>query len=166
MAEVHPNLQVLKSSRKKAQRGDVFTMQLPDDSFLFGRVVSTEAKWTLAAGADPAILIYIYRERSRVAELPAVTALKADQLLVSPMMTNQLPWSKGYFQTLANMSLEPGDVLPQHCFLSASRGHYFDEHGNELPGPVEPVGDYALHSFRTIDDQVSDALGIPRVPDA
>lgn len=49
----------------------------------------------------------------------------------------------------------------QHCFLSASRGKYFDDQGHELPGPIEPVGDYRLHSLRTIDDEISDALGIP-----
>jgi hypothetical protein len=165
MTEVETNLRVLKPSRKKPQPGDVFAMQLPDETFLFGRVVSTQAKWTLAAGADPAVLIYVYRERSSIAELPDGAVLKPSRLLVSPIMTNQRPWSKGYFQTLANLPLGPGDVLAQHCFLSASRGRYFDEHGNELRGPVEPVGDHALQSFRTIDDQVSDAVGIPRVPE-
>ncbi len=80
------------------------------------------------------------------------------------MMTNKLPWSKGYFQTVDHWPLEPGDLLRQHCFLSGARARYFDEAGNELPGPVEPVGDYGLHSFRTIDDAVSDALGIDRAP--
>jgi hypothetical protein len=90
--------------------------------------------------------------------------MRPDRLLVSPIMTNRLPWTRGYFETLANVPLEVGDVLPRHCFLSASRGRYFDDAGNELAGAIEPVGDYALHSFSTIDDQISDKLGIPRVP--
>ncbi|WP_019876256.1 Imm26 family immunity protein [Sporichthya polymorpha] len=164
MTAAQTNLRVLKPSRKKPQPGDVFAMQLPDESFLFGRVVSTQAQWTLAAGADPANLIYIYRGRSVTVDLPDRAAMRPDRLLVSPIMTNQRPWSMGYFQTLANLPLEAAEVLPRHCFLSASRGRYFDEHGRELPGPVEPVGDHALHSFRTIDDQVSDAMGICRAP--
>jgi hypothetical protein len=76
-------------------------------------------------------------------------------------MTNTLPWSKGYFQTLENRPLGASDVLRSHCFRS-SGGKYYDESCVELPGPKEPCGDWGLHSFRTIDDAVSDALGIPQ----
>ncbi len=97
-------------------------------------------------------------------EPPSRSELSPDRLLVSPMMTSRLPWSKGYFETVAHWPLKPDDVLPQHCFLSAARGRYFDEKGNELPGPIEPVGDYGLHSYRTIDDAMSGALGFDRMP--
>ncbi|QGQ21151.1 hypothetical protein GC089_16365 [Cellulomonas sp. JZ18] len=152
------NLRVLKASRKKPRAGDLFVMQLPDGSHLFGRVISTDAQ---AGPSMPgAVLIYVYRQRFPGKDVPDRSALSRDHLLVSPMMTNHLPWSKGYFETVAHRPLEPGDVLPQHCFLSAARGRYFDERGNELPGPIEPVGDYGLHSYRTIDDAVSEALGL------
>jgi hypothetical protein len=154
------NLRVLKPSRKVPRAGDVFVMQLPDDRYLCGRVMSTNA---MAGESMPgAILIYVYRQRFNSKTLPERSQLSRDQLLVSPMMTNRLPWSKGYFETVAHWPLEHMDALPQHCFLSAARGRYFDEKGNELAGPVEPVGDYGLHSFRTIDDAVSAALGFDR----
>lgn len=164
MTEAVTNLRVLKPSRKKPKPGDVFALQI-EEQFLFGRVISTDAKWTLAEGAGPAVLIYIFRGRSSEKAVPDRAAMRPEQLLVSPIMTNQLPWSRGYFETLANVPLAADEVLPQHSFLSASRGRYFDERGAELPGPIEPVGDHGLHSFRTIDDQVSDALGVPRAPE-
>ena len=160
--EVVTNLRVLAPSRKAPRPGDLFAMQLPDERFLFGRVVSTEARWTVAGGSDPAILIYVYRQPSKVGEVPAGSAMRVGELLVPPIMINRLPWSRGYFQTLSRVPLESEDVLPQHCFHSASRGRYYDEHGNELWGPTQPVGDHGLHSFRTVDDLISDALGIPR----
>ncbi|OFI37026.1 hypothetical protein BIU82_11495 [Arthrobacter sp. SW1] len=163
MTESVTNLRVLKPSRKKPQPGDVFAFQLAEKPFLFGRVISTEVRWTVAQNALPAILIYIFRDQSLEKTVPERVRLRPDRLLVSPMMTNRLPWSRGYFETLVNIPLAPEDVLPQHCFLSAWRGQYFDDHGVELPGPIEPVGDYGLHSFRTIDDEISDALGVPRV---
>jgi hypothetical protein len=43
MAEVKTNLRVLRPSRKKVRAGDVFAMQMPDDLYLFGRVISTDA---------------------------------------------------------------------------------------------------------------------------
>ena len=102
--------------------------------------------------------------RVKVTDVPERSALSAGELLVSPMMTNRLPWSKGYFETVAHWPIEPGDVLEQHCFQRWD-GRYLDEWGNDLSGPVEPVGDYGLHSFRTIDDEISDALGFERAPD-
>lgn len=73
-------------------------------------------------------------------------------------MTNRLPWSQGYLQTLGNRPLAGKDVLPQHYFRSWA-GRYYDKHANELPGPIEPSGTCGLASFRTIDDVISDAIG-------
>ena len=154
------NLRVLKPSRKGVRAGDVFMMQLPDDHYVFGRVISTDA---MAGASMPgATLIYVYRQRFDSKVLPERSELSRDRLLVSPMMTNRLPWSKGYFETVAQWPLEPVDALPQHCFLSAARGRYFDEKGNALTGPVEPVGDYGLHCYLKIYDALSAALGFDR----
>lgn len=109
-------------------------------------------------------LIYVYRHRASSKE-PDHAALDPQDLLLPPLFINRLPWSKGYLETVAHWPLEPSDLRSQHCFLSASRGRYFDEKGNELSGPIEPVGDWGLHSYRTIDDAISDALGIARVPE-
>lgn len=162
MTEESTNLRVLKPSRKRPASGDLFAMQLPDERFLFGRVIATDAE---IGPMKDVILVYIYRPRFDSKDVPPRSELSPERLLVSPMMTNRLPWSKGYFETVDHWPLQPGDVLPQHCFLSAARGRYFDEKGNELPGPVEPVGDWGLHSYRTIDDEISDALAFERAPD-
>jgi hypothetical protein len=157
--EVVTNLRVLAPSRKAPRPGDLFAMQLPDESFLHGRVISTEAK---AGPSMPgAILVYVYDSRSDSCTDPDLSALRPDRLLLGPIMTNRKPWSKGYFQTIANQPLHDDDVLTRNCFVD-SRGRYLDEKGNILPGPVEPVGTYGLHSYRSIDDAVSDALGLPR----
>jgi len=156
------NLEVLRPSRKAPSAGDTFAYKLPDSLFRFGRVVRNDATWTLAEGAGPAVLIYLYRVVTSELVMPNREELRPGRLLVPPMMTNRLPWSRGYFVTLANLPLDESDVLPQHCFLSHFRGTYFDADGQALPGPSEPVGDFALHSFRTIDDAISDALHIPR----
>lgn len=156
------NLRILTPSRKKQRPGDVFAMQMPDELYLFGRVISNEA--IPGIGMSGAILIYVFRSRSEVKVPPDRAELRPANLLVSPMMTNRLPWSRGYFETIERWPLEASETLGIHCFLHPYTGEYFDEKGNELPGPVEPVGDYGLHSYRTIDDEISDALGFPRVP--
>jgi hypothetical protein len=60
--------------------------------------------------------------------------------------------------------LSKDDLLARHCFWDAARGRYYDEDFKELPMPLEPCGDWGLHSFRTIDDALSEALGIPPAP--
>lgn len=154
------NLQVLKKSRRVPEQGDIFVMRPPDGVFLYGRVISTTAKagW----GFDNSNLIYVYRRRA--VEREPVPPLLRNELLVPPMMTNQLPWSRGYFEFLMNRPLGTMDRLPQHCF-KRSTGGYYDDEGNELAGLVEPCGQYGLHSFRTIDDEISRALGIPLTPE-
>lgn len=157
-SDMTTNMRVLQPSRVKPRQGDVFVLGV-GERFLYGRVVSTQAMagWSMPGS----ILIYLFRTESPVTDLPDRSVLGTDNLLVSPMMTNKLPWSRGYFQTVANLPLADGEVLPRHCFQSTA-GRYFDEVATELPGPIEPCGDWGLHSFRTIDDEVSDTLLIPR----
>lgn len=153
------NLRVLKKARRPPQVGDVFAMLPPDGDHLFGRVVSVDA----AVGAfRPCILVYIYRARaSRKEEVPR---LDPSSLLMPPVMTNRLPWSLGYFETVGRTPMGDGERLHQHCFRDL-RGWYFDEYSNRILQPVEPIGEWGLDSVRTIDDKVSKALGIPLAPD-
>lgn len=157
------NLRVLTDTLQDPQPGDIFALAPQGEVFLFGRVISTRAQWTRSAGPGTAILIYLYAEWSTRKEIPDPAALGPDLLLVPPILTNTLPWRHGIFETLGNVPLAPGDVLETHCFRSTS-GQYYDGMGQELDGPVEPVGTLGLHSFRSIDDVVSDEIGIPRAP--
>lgn len=151
------NMEVLKPSRRPVRAGDIFALRLAGHPYLFGRVVRTDAK---VGPIDGLILIYLYRAMSH--DKDKIPDLPVSNLLVPPLMTNRLPWSRGYFVTLVNRPLVKADVLHQHCFED-SRGRFYDETGNELGYRVEPVGEFGVHSFRTIDDAVSDAMGIPRV---
>jgi hypothetical protein len=161
MTEIETNLRLLEASRAKVRKGDAFAMLLPDDLYLFGRVILADLPRERVPGAN---LIYIYRPRSPAKE-PDRTTLDPQSLLIPPLYINQLPWSKGYFETVGHWPVEPQDVRSQHCFLSAARGVYLNEKGEELPGPIEPVGDWGLHSYRTVDDEISDALEFDRAPE-
>jgi hypothetical protein len=164
MAGVATNLQVLKRTRRMPAQGDVFAMQLPSDDYLFGRVIGADLTDSHRAPMPGSNLIYVYRERSG-SKLPDPSTLSPDQLLLPPVFTNRMPWTKGYFETLESHALMPRDLLPQHCFWDAARSQYVDEQSRVLSRESQPCGDWALFSYRWLDDQISDAVGIARVPD-
>jgi immunity protein 26 of polymorphic toxin system len=157
------NLTVLKKSRRPPQAGDIFVMLPPDGLYLYGRVISTDAK--AGFGMPGCNLIYVYKARYK--EKRPIPELLPEELLIPPIMTNRLPWTKGYLEFLENRPLTDADRFPQHCFVDnyVHCGRYYDEYCNQLSGPVGSVGEWGLDSYRTIDDQISKALGIPRAPD-
>ena len=111
-----------------------------------------------------AYLIHIYAWQSET-KRPDYRHLTPDGLLIPPVWTNRLGWTKGYFQMIENLALGPDALLKQHCFRRDD-GIYLDEIGRRLPHRSEPCGEWALVSYRWIDDHVSDALNIPRVPES
>ena len=145
------NLRVLSRSRRKPRVGDVFVLQPTARTYLFGRVIVTVAN---AGGFPNSNLVYIYRYVAR--SKTSVPALHRSVLLIPPIMTNRLPGSRGYFELVEHRRLLPSDRYPKHAF-SDDRGWLYDELGRRLRRASGPVGDWALHSHRTIDDAVSEA---------
>ncbi len=156
------NLQILTPSRKKPQPGDLFTMQLPDGRFLFGRVILADVPRDRAP-MPGSYLIYVYDLVSADKRAP-LDGLSPDHLLLPPVFINRLPWSRGYFESIGHAELRPEDKQPLHCFRD-TRGRYLDEQGRLMDRSLEPCGDWALYSYRLLDDEISDALGIPRIPE-
>lgn len=154
------NMVVLRKTRRRPKQGDIFALSLADGLFRYGRLVATDAN---AGGFERSNLIYIYRATAEQKE--AIPPLLREQLLVAPKMTNNLPWVRGYFETLGNDPIGPMDRLRQHSFRDVLRGWFFDEYGRRLQKATEPVGEWVLHSYRTIDDAISEALGVPLAPD-
>jgi hypothetical protein len=122
--------------------------------FLFGRVIDDDARVDSAHGLN---LVYIYRASSP--DKGAVPALLRADLLVPPLITNNLPWSRGYFETIENRPITAFERLRQHCF-SRPEGGCVDERSNRI-ARSEPSTVWGVHSFASIDDLVSEALGVP-----
>ena len=158
------NLIPLKASRKALAKGDVFVMKLPPERYLFGRVLIVAAQLP-AAPMPNANLVYIYKWQSSRSS-PDYSKLTPDSLLIAPVWTNRLGWSKGYFHTVGNQPLLPQDMLTRHCFREFLSGRFLDEHGSSLSSESEPCGEWGLVSYQGIDRKISDALGIFRATKA
>lgn len=163
MAEKRTNLQFLRKSRKRQREGDVFAMRLPDGQYLFGRVVGADLPRERAPW-EGALLLYIYDVLSDVREVDP-DELTRDRLLLAPVHTNRLGWVKGYFETITHRPLRPDDVLEQHCYWDPAREKYVDDYEHDIADPLEPCGTWGVAHYHYIDDLISDAVGIPRVPE-
>lgn len=150
------NLTVIESSRRVPRPGDIFVVKPRGHAYYFGRVIKLVPAMLLGY-AGP--LVYIYRVSSR--RMSDIPMLRRDELMIPPLGTNRLPWSKGYFHTVGYRELTMDDILPTHCFYCPIRQQYFDEEGHRLPRRIEPCGFFGLDSYRTIDDAISKVLGIP-----
>lgn len=165
MASIPPgisNFKVLKPSRRPPKVGDAFVYQLIPGTYHFGRVIRTNAK---CGGGDPnMLLLYFYSASS--SDLVDIPILSCNTLLIPPKITNRVGWLDGVFQTVKNVPLGKEDVLPQHCFAGSYGipSDFCDEYGNPLMRRFEPCGQYGVGSYLSIEDQLSDALGVPRIP--
>lgn len=137
--------------------GDVFAFRLEceDEVYRFGRVVSTQA----ALGPmKHLIVIYVFDGISHdIATLPS---LNVKNLLLPPLIVNAMPWSKGYFQTVANKEFDEDEKLSAHIFVD-SRNWFFDMDGKRIDAPLPnvPVGLARLNSIVTFAEHVEIALG-------
>lgn len=159
MNDISTNLRIIRKSRKPLVVGDVFAMQLPNEMYLFGRVVLVEPPFPAAPGPC-CNLVYIYDHQSSD-KVVDQHQLSPDNLLIPPTWTNRLGWTRGVFETIMNSPPGVADILKQHCFHDLLRKGFVDERGQPVPERVDPCGEWGLASYRYIDDRISEALGFP-----
>lgn len=150
----------LEPYRRRLHAGDVFVAMPLDGLYLYGRVISTEAQ---LVGMEGVNLIYVYRVRSDAQAHVPWDQLSVDDLLIPPVLTNRLGWSRGYLKTVDHRPLAPGDVLSQHCFRSSVDECFYDERLNKIPARVEPCGNYGLSSYVSLGIKIALALGLQSV---
>jgi hypothetical protein len=152
------NMMLQDPFKKDLHVGDVFRLKYPGPKFIFGRIMRMDC---VIAGMPKAILVYVYAGESTIEKTPSV--LDKSRLLVAPAFINKLGFSRGFMPVVTNMPVKETDFLPRHCFRDFPN-KFRDEHG-EIVDPIEPIGEYGLGNYRTLDDAISKALKIPLAPD-
>lgn len=167
MASSRPptNLRLIRPSRARLRPGDVFAAMPGDLGYLFGRVVDTNTR--IGGFPGGVILTYMYRPLLPSMDPPHDSVLDPHDLLIPPFGINRLPWSRGYFHVIDHRPLRQEDVLATHVFHDTVHrpSRYVDVHGRVVPKPNHAVAEFALQSYRTIDDIISRIVGLPLAQD-
>jgi len=157
---IKTNLTKILAKRKKVCEGDIFVLNILKYNYHWGRVISINAS---TGGFPNSTLIHIYNVVTDNYDI--IPLLCKNNLLVAPIITNNLAWSKGLFYTVANREISKEDKLTQYCFEDVVFNKYVDENENVIAKRIEPCGYSGLDSYRTIDDILSEKLGIPLIED-
>lgn len=136
--------------------GDYFSIGLKVGGYILGRIIRHEASDYPILGE---YLIYIYSGIFEVgSELPRHGP---SSLMLPPLFVNKTGWTRGYFGFIKSSSIQPDEVLKEHCFS----GCYFSPTGfvNEFGEAVsrsEPCGAYGLDNYKMVDYYISEKLGL------
>jgi hypothetical protein len=152
------NLENIGSSRKAIKTGDVFIFKPKERLFYYGVVVNSDASIFTAKGL---IHIHLFNINSEKGDsIP--NNLYHSELLVPPILTNKLGWTKGYFKTIENVAIENFPLVKNATFFYYN-GKIFNDNSNELPKPksIEETGSFAVTSYLNIDNLISLSLEIP-----
>ena len=156
------NMRHFLPSRKRRRPGDLFAYQMPDGWWGYIRFVKTDCAVVFFTGLN---LLYIYRYRTPILEVPNRIKISRDDLLIPPQLTNNLGWVRGYFLFLTHLPIQDGEVFDRHCFWSELNHAHYDEFSNRVAAPFDPLGSQGVASYSLIDLRVSRALGIPHPHD-
>src|SRR5688572_2381109 len=139
----HPlNMHNWGHTRKRRKPGDLFVYLMPDGKYRFMRFVSDSSHSGMGA---PANLLYFYDRAQGFQGRPPRDAFTPPRLLIPPQLTNNLGWVRGWFNFVDHWQLQEGEVFPRHCFRSELfADRYFDEHGNRVEEPFEPLGSWGF----------------------
>ena len=172
------NLEILKKDRKKRGVGDIFAFKPTGQDYYFGRIIKTDAD--CGFGGPTANLVYVYDVCSK--EKSKIPPLNKDNLLIPPFFINNLPWTRGYFETLINETLKKNDVFENNVFWNPVDENYVDENNKvvkkKLPWKYgffeivnrktkmkyyenfSPIGFSALSGYGSFSNKISKKLGI------
>ena len=150
----------LTDKRRFAKVGDLFRLSPHSGVFLWGRFIK-KAEFFRQEFASP--LVYIYDVVS--CERPEPQLLNPSNLIIGPVVVNNLGWVRGYWEIMESLPLLPSDIRDSHLFVryrgtrSSADYDLVDEKGRVVIDPaVDPrsLSQAAYSNFNNIDWRVRD----------
>lgn len=151
------DLITIKKSLKYPQEGDIFVLQPQKDVFYFGKVIKTnlESSDSFIKGMS---LIYVYAYSSHDKVIPK--SLEEEELLIAPMIVNNQPWVKGYFETVDNVPVSENEKKVEFAFWDVLREECVDIYGHTVSNRPKYCGIYGLGSYGSVGKEVQKAIAL------
>lgn len=145
----------MKKSSKYPQEGDVFILQPQKNLFYFGKVIRINLKSTDSLIKGMA-LIYIYDSFSSEKVVPKHFDEK--ELLIPPIIVNNQPWNRGYFETVDSISVSEREKNLEFGFWDLLTQEYVDIQGKKIKNKPKYCGIYGLGSYGIVGKEVQKAI--------
>lgn len=145
----------MKRSLKYPQEGDVFALQPQRNIFCFGKVIRTNLKST-DSFIKGMTLVFIYD--CLCIEKVVPEHFDEEELLIAPIIVNNQPWSKGYFETVDNVPVSEREINLEFGFWDLLTGEYVDIQGKKMRKKPEYCSIYGLGSYGIVGKEVRKAI--------
>lgn len=145
----------MKKTRKAPTEGDIFVLQPLSNIFYFGKVIQTNlvSKDSFINGMT---LIYIYDNCSQNKEIPE--NLENSIFLVPPIIVNNQPWQRGYFETICNTAVLEKEKKINYGFWDVLKKEFVDVSGKRLRSEPAWWSIYGLGSYGIVGKEVQKAI--------
>jgi hypothetical protein len=149
------NMILMEPYKKKLNVGDIFVIKY-SNSYFFGRVGDI-----YNPGKHQLYVVYVYNNSS--SSINIIPELDKNFLLVKPCIINRLGFSRGYLKVVDNLPIDDKNGFP---ILSYTDGRYYYNSLNyKIRKPQGFIVKLSFGNYRTLDDEISNKIGIPLAPD-
>jgi len=144
----------LSEKRQIAKVGDLFRYSPQAGIYGWGRLIKRGGFFRMGFDLN---LVYIYDAWGETKPSPEL--LTPRNLLIGPIIVNNLGWSRGYWQIVEREPPLSEDILKRHIFISfGGRGPkdfiYVDEAGDKVYWPSvikDPLSQSGIANFNLVD---------------
>ena len=145
----------MNQSRKYPKEGDIFLVQPLQNVYYYGKVIQTQIKSrdSLVNGMN---LIFVYDKSTDNKNIP--DNLSDCDFLISPVIINKLPWSRGYFETISNLCVTERERKMPFGFWNTLRKTFVNAEGITLTFKPQYWSDYGLASYAVVGEKIQAAL--------
>ncbi|NTW71791.1 MAG: hypothetical protein HGA49_06060 [Eubacteriaceae bacterium] len=145
----------MKKVRSKPSEGDVFVIQPKEGTYYYGKVILTNIK-SKDSFINGMSLVYIYNKVS--SQKNAIEGVEDNDLLIPPIIVNNQPWQKGYFETVGNVGITENEMNVDFGFWDTLKKKFVNCNGDELLKKPKYWTHYGLGSFGVVGKEVQKAL--------
>lgn len=145
----------MNKTKNNPSEGDVFVIQPEEGRYYYGKVILTNIK-SRDSLINGMTLVYIYNKVS--SEKAFLENPEEADLLIAPIIVNNQPWQKGYFETVGNAKVSEKEKTLDYGFWDMLKKKYVNYNGDELLKEPRYWTHFGLGSYGIVGKDVQKAL--------